>query len=290
MLKVFFFGTPDIAVPSLEALHIDSQVEIVGVGVFPDRPTGRKQVLTPCAVKLAALDLELPIYEIPNKKTLEAITDQVEYDLGIVIAFGLIFPESVLKIPTVNVHFSLLPAYRGASPVQSAILDGHDTSGITWQHMVKALDAGDVLWQKDYDITGKSTRQLWDYFAEETAADFPDFITAYVAGNIKPEPQDEAEATFCSKFTRSDGEVSLDSETAQDIYRKYLAFDPWPGIFMHLKNTRIKILKCHLEPSEATMPLPCAENTLLHLKEIQRAGKKPQAASGIAPELVIADS
>ncbi len=277
-LRIFFFGTPYIAVPSLKALAHDKNVEIVGVGVFPDRPVGRKQILTPCAVKVAAQELNLPIYEIASKAELIEITQAVDYDLGIVIAFGMIFPETVLEKPTVNVHFSLLPAYRGASPVQAAILNGDTTSGITWQRMVKALDAGDVLYQVKHSIVDKSTATLWKEMADETAESFPQFIQDYLNETLQKQSQDESKATFCGKFSRSDGEILPTIETAQSIYRKFLAFDPWPGIYLETERGRLKILDCALNNSEEAVPLAAADDTTLYLTTVQLAGKKAQPA------------
>ena len=151
--KIFFLGTPEIAVPSLEKIASCADFEIVGVGVFPDRKVGRKQISTACPVKVTALKLGLPIFEIPDKSALETLTLNLDFDLGIVIAFGMIFTQKVLDTGTfVNVHFSSLPQYRGASPVQSAILGGDTQLGITWQKMVQTLDAGDVLFQKEFNI------------------------------------------------------------------------------------------------------------------------------------------
>jgi len=284
--RIFFFGTPQIAVPSLEALYNDPNVEIVGVGVFPDRPIGRKQVLTPCAVKNSAQKLGIPVHELSNKSQLIDLFSTQSFDMGIVIAFGMLFPEEVLGIPAlgvVNVHFSLLPKYRGASPVQSAILNGDNTSGITWQRMVKALDAGDVIQQIEYDITGKSTATLWSEMAKITAENFPQFVQYYASESLAIRPQDDTQATFCGKFSRADGEVFPDTETAQDIYKKYLAFDPWPGIFTKTKKGRMKILKCHLTPQKNTKPLNCAQNSELHLELVQMAGGKAQSATLLQP-------
>jgi len=282
-LRIFFFGTPDIAVSSLVALANDPTVEIVGVGVFPDRPVGRKQVLTPCPVKVSARELNLPLFEIPNKQALIDICAQVDYDLGVVIAFGMIFPEAILEVPTINVHFSLLPRYRGASPVQAAILNGDSLSGITWQQMVKALDAGDILHQVEHEIESKSTAELWSEMAKKTAQIFPQFIQDYLANKLQKRVQDDSQATFCGKFSRRDGEVLPNIETATDIYRKYLAFDPWPGIFLETERGRCKILECHLTPKKSTVPFACAGNTELYLETVQFAGKTAQAASNAFP-------
>lgn len=311
MIKIFFLGTPEIANPSLRALFAHDQVEIVGVGVFGDKPVGRKKILTPCPVKVLALELGLPIYEIHTKQDLVAISQSLDFDLGIVIAFGLIFPAEVLAQHFfVNVHFSLLPAWRGASPVQSAILAGKTESGITWQRMVYDLDAGNILLQKKYDITGKNTLELWNEFADKTAESWSEFFIELrgeseemnkkkILNQVQDDnqlkleklnfyngiKQDETKATFCGKFQKSDGLVNPKTESAEIMYRKFLAFTPWPGIYVETKYGNVKILDCVLASGELRdesletkdrFELKCKEGILL-LGKVQLAGKKPMA-------------
>lgn len=282
-MKIFFLGTPDIANPSLCALVAHDQVEVVGVGVFPDKLVGRKKILTPCPVKVAALELGLPIYEIESKQKLVEVTESLTFDLGIVIAFGMIFPAEILAQNFfVNVHFSLLPDWRGASPVQSAILAGQTESGITWQRMVYALDAGNILLQKKYDITSKNTLELWNDFAQKTAKSWSEFFSALhldaenFYNGIK---QDETKATFCGKFQKSDGLVNPLAETATEIYRKFLAFTPWPGIYLETKYGNVKILGCHLvdDVEQNFFALACNDGTWLYLEKVQLAGKTPMS-------------
>jgi len=274
-----FFGTPEIAVPSLQAIAQLNEYEIVGVGVFPDRKVGRKQILTPCPVKVAALKLKLPIFEIDSKAELKALFKNVECDLAIVIAFGLIFPKSVLETPplgVVNVHFSLLPKYRGASPVQTAILDGLTESGITWQRMVKALDAGDVLWQTTHNIEHQNTVQIWQNFSHFTAQAFPEFLAAYTQSKIKPTVQIEESASFCGKFEKTDGHLNYKELEAAKIYNTWRAFSPWPGVNLKTKNGLIKLIDISLTPEEITVPIVCANNTKLWINTVQIPGKTPQ--------------
>ncbi len=275
-MKIFFFGTPEIAIPTLEKLAKNPNMEIVGVGIFPDRKVGRKQILTPCPVKIAAQNLKLPIFEIKNKVDLLKIFQTQTFDLGLVIAFGMIFPEEVLNIPkfgVINIHFSLLPKYRGASPVQSAILNGDQASGITFQKMVRKLDAGDILYQKEFDIAGKKTSEVFTDFAEKSAEMCAEFLTKYETGEIEPISQNEADATFCGKFEKADGEVFPQKETAEQIYQKYLAFDLFPGVFVKTKKGNVKLTKISLSPSESSISLDCAQNTKIHLLQAQIPGK-----------------
>lgn len=280
--KIFFLGTPDIANPSLEAIAQLDAYEVVGVGVFPDRKVGRKQVCTPCAVKTKAVELGLPILEIANKDALVKITKNLDFDLGIVIAFGMIFPKSILGDKRfINVHFSCLPQYRGASPVQSAILNNDKVSGITWQVMVKTLDAGDICLQKEYNIEGKKTSELWHDFALKTAEEFPEFLKEYFNNSLKITTQQENEATFCGKFTKSNGEVDFKTNTAQEIDQKFRAFDVWPEIFVKTKKGDVKIKECFLTSDEKSVEIECKDNTKLYLKTIQISGRKSGSAIDI---------
>ena len=282
MKKIFFLGTPQIAIPSLEAIHDNPDYDIVGVGVFPDRKVGRKQILTPCPVKKRALELELPVLEIPDKETLVKITKTLDFDIGIVIAFGLIFPAEILVDKKfINVHFSLLPKYRGASPVQSAILDGQKTSGITWQIMAQKLDAGDILYQKSYPLKAKTTATCWEFFATETACEFKNFLDKYFQKQLTAIPQNELEATFCGKCKKSDGEINFKTMTAEAIFTKYKAFDVWPGIFVKTEKGPVKCLTLSCDPLPDSIEVPCKNGTTLFLQMIQIPGKKPGNAKQI---------
>lgn len=273
--KILFFGTPDIAIPSLETIHAIADYEIIGVGVFPDRKVGRKQLLTPCPVKARAIELNLPIIEISNKNELESIIEKTDFDLAIVIAFGLIFPASILTSRKfINIHFSLLPKYRGASPVQSAILNGETLSGITWQVMATKLDAGDVLFQKEYDITNQRTSSLWEDFSTKTADNFPRFLHQYFKEELIAKPQEPTEATFCGKFEKNDGSVDFKTMTAQAIYQRFCAFDVWPGIFIETSKGHIKLKEISLSSSDNSYEIKCKNDSSLFLQSIQIPGKK----------------
>lgn len=274
--KIFFFGTPEISVPSLEAISKLDDVEVIGVGVFPDRKVGRKQVLTPCPVKVAAKSLNLPVVEINNKEGLVNIFQDRDVDLGIVIAFGMIFPAEVLSQPeygVVNVHFSLLPKYRGASPVQSAILAGDKTSGITFQQMRKELDAGDILLQEELDIQNKKTSTIFNEFAHHTAELIPSFLDKIFTSKITPLPQEESKKTLCTKFQKKDGEVFPTKETASKIWQKYLALDIWPGIYLATNKGNLKLTEISLVPTDNFHELSCAKDTSLFIKRAQLPGK-----------------
>jgi methionyl-tRNA formyltransferase len=270
--KLLFFGTPDIATPTLEALAEAENIEVLAVCVFPDRKVGRKQILIPCPVKASAEKLGLSIEEIGSKDDLVNVIKKYDFDLGIVIAFGMIFPGEVLESGKfVNVHFSLLPQYRGASPVQSAILNSDKVSGITFQLMEKELDAGDILFQKEFPIEGKSTSNVFQAFAEFTAELLPEFLEQ----DWNSHPQNNDDATFCTKFKKSDGEIFPVKETAKVIYQKFLAFDLFPGIYKATNKGNVKLTDVSLEPSEHSYELHCDKNTILFVDEAQVPGKIP---------------
>lgn len=280
--KILFFGTPEIAVPSLEKINQIPEYEIIGVCVFPDKKVGRKQILTPCAVKKRAIALDLPIIEVKNKVELQNFVERTKFDLGVVIAFGIIFPASILKSQKfINVHFSLLPKYRGASPVQSAILNSEEKSGITWQIMAPKLDSGDILFQKEYNIANQKTSVLWDSFAHKTAKNFSEFLNKYFDQRLKPQPQNETDATFCGKFEKSDGAISFKKMTAQEIYQKFCAFDVWPGIFVKTLKGNIKIHELSLTQSPTSHSVECKGGSKIFLEKIQIPGKKIAAISDV---------
>jgi methionyl-tRNA formyltransferase len=275
--RIFFFGTPEIAVPALEKLAKISDIKIVGVGCPKDKKVGRKRILTPCAVKKSAEKLGLKAYSVNNKKEVAEIYEKLEFDLAIVIAFGVIFPTKILNIPefgTINVHFSLLPEFRGASPVQSAVLTGKKKSGISFQQMVKELDAGNILWQKSWNIKEKSTSWLWNFFAEKTAEDFPEFLEKLFTKDLQKLPQDEKLATFCGKFKKSDGEIFPITESAENIWQKYLAFDVWPGIFIQTKYGKVKLGEISRDFVKNSFELKCADNSHIYIIQAQIPGKR----------------
>ncbi len=269
--KILFAGTPDIAVPSLKSLAANPDIEIIGVLCPPDKKVGRKQILTPCAIKDIAKTLNLPVFEVEKKNDILSVYNETKPNLVVVIALGVIFPAQALEIaPTVNVHFSLLPKWRGASPVQSAILNGEEVSGITLQKMVSKLDAGDILWQHSENIDNRDTKELWASWAQESAQALPELVKNFET--LPAFPQKEEDATHCGKFEKPDGEVFPEKETAEIIWRKYRAFNVWPGIFMNTKYGNMKLIECSQEQTPHGIELLCKEGSLW-LQKIQLSGK-----------------
>jgi len=279
MKKIFFCGNPEIAVPALEKLA--EKFEIL-VGTFPDKIFGRKKIWQSTPVKIAAQKLNLPIFEISNQKNLADFCAKKNFDAAIVIAFGLIFPEKILqKNNFLNVHFSLLPQFRGASPVQSAILAGEKISGISIQKMAKKLDAGDILFQKEFSIAEKNCREIFDFFAQKTAEILPNFLENFFKNKILAKKQNEKNATFCRKIEKKDGEIFPQKMSADEIFRKFLAFKIWPEIFFRHGEKIVKLKKIFLKnPPENCAEIFC-KNGKIFVDRAQISGKKEMSAAEI---------
>ncbi|HBR80204.1 TPA: methionyl-tRNA formyltransferase [Candidatus Uhrbacteria bacterium] len=255
-MKIVFLGTPDLATPFLEALTNEPGFEVVAVVTQPDRPVGRKQILTPSPVKELAVSKNLQILQ-PEKLRDEEVQKQlaeIQADIFVVVAYGLIIPQKVLSLPRLgclNVHPSLLPKYRGPSPIQSAIMNGDAESGISIMLLDKGMDTGPVLAQEKFllaldesqiSLTEK-TKQLGPELLIET-------IKKYAAGEIKPILQDDTQAVICKILNRESGHIDW-SHSAKEIDRLVRALQPWPGCWTTFdhngKNLRLKILKTKIE-------------------------------------------
>lgn len=271
--RVIFCGTPAFALPSLEALVESSTTEVVAVITQPDRPVGRKKILTPPPVKQLAEQYNLPVLQ-PEKLSLEHI-QHLECDFLIVVAYGQIIPRSVLQHPNVaplNVHASLLPRWRGASPIQASIAAGDTTTGITIQKMVYKLDAGAIALQKEVPITPTTTSsELFESLATLGANALLETLHA----PLQTTPQNEAGITHCHKLTRQDGEVDMQTQAATVIERLWRAYNPWPGITGVLHGKPYKLLQVSLKPTKNSAPIECAEDSLLYVESLQAAGKQP---------------
>lgn len=224
-------GTPNYAKKILDTLIDAQDMEVSLVLTQPDRPVGRKKVLTPPPVKVLALEHGIDVLQ-PNRLSDEGIEHaikEIKPDFIVVAAFGQILPKSILDIaPCINLHASLLPQYRGASPVQQALLNGEKKTGVTSMLMGEGLDTGPMLEKVEFEIP--SDMKLHALMAQLTNdACKLTLSTLRNYDNIRAETQDESEATLCKKIKKSDGEV--DFEVASLIYNKYRAFEGWPGIF-----------------------------------------------------------
>jgi len=224
-MKIVFMGSPDYAVKILDELN--KRYDIAAVYTQPDKPVGRKKVLTPTPVKKYAIENGLEVF-MPSTLKNDEIIEKLNPDFIVVAAYGLLLPEKILNVaPCINLHASLLPKYRGASPIQSAILNGDKYTGVTAMLMDVGLDTGDILAWDYTEVGNKTSEDLFNELAEIAAKQTPYVIDNF--GKIEPLKQIDALASYSPKIKKQDGYVSFDS--ALTIDRKYRAFKPWPGIF-----------------------------------------------------------
>jgi len=254
-LKVVFMGTPDFAVPSLKALH-EAGYEIPLVITQPDKPAGRGKKITPPPVKVLAESLEIPVYQPEKVKGNEELIEklkEISPDLIVVAAYGKILPDEILNLPKfrcINVHASLLPEYRGASPIQSALLDGKEKTGVTIMLISPELDAGDIISQREVPIEKSDNAQtLHDKLAKVGAELLVETIPLYVSGELKPVPQDSSKATYCKPITKEMGRIDWNLP-AEKIFNMVRAFTPWPSAYTTFRGKRVKITKA--EPIDGT--------------------------------------
>ena len=245
MKKVVYMGTPAYADVILKRLIDDSEIEVALVLTQPDRPVGRKRVLTPPPVKVTALNYGIEVLQPESLKDEEVVNSikAVDADLIIVAAYGQLLPKSVLDIaPCINLHASILPMYRGASPIQQAILNGDEYSGVTAMLMDIGLDTGDMLGFKYIKTSNAPTLDVMMQSLSELAAELTlDVVKDFE--NLAPIPQLGAVSTKCKKIKKQDGLVNFDS--ALELYRKYCGYFGWPGIFVEggMKLHGVKLLE-----------------------------------------------
>lgn len=245
--KIIFMGTPQFAVPGLEALHADGH-DIGLVVTQPDRPSGRGRKVTPSPVKAAALHFGIEVIQPASIRTPE-FADHIESlkpDFQVVIAYGKIVPENVLALPrigTINIHASLLPKLRGAAPIQWAIINGEKETGVCSMLMDKGLDTGDVLLTARETIQPDDTAgSLQDRLAVKGAKLLIDTLKAYAKNEIQPQAQDYDLATYAPMLTKDDGLIQW-SKSAVSLENFIRGVTPWPGAFTLLGDQRLKIFK-----------------------------------------------
>ncbi len=247
MTNIIFMGSPQFAVPTLEALVHDH--DLLAVFTRPDKPAGRRKLLTAVPVKHWADAHHLPIYQPASLRkdaaAVETIRD-LRPDVIVVAAYGLILPQSVLDIPPfgcLNVHASLLPRHRGAAPIASAILAGDSETGITIMQMEAGLDTGPMLAVAREPIrSGDTTQSLSDRLATLGAQLMSEMLPKYLHGEIEPQPQWIGGATYSPKINKTDALIDWD-KTASEIDRRVRAYTPWPGTYTFWNGSMLKVLK-----------------------------------------------
>ena len=246
-MRIVFMGTPEFAVPSLEHLILN-QYEVVAVYTQPDRPAGRGRALAYPPVKEAALRWKLPVVQPVSLKSAEAVSQLADLhpDVVVVAALGQILPQSVLDVPgygCINVHPSLLPRFRGASPVVAAILAGDEFTGVSIMLMDSGLDTGPVLARAAVPVSPQdNTGSLTDKLSLVAARLLQEALAGWLRREIVPQPQNEAEATYSTHITKEDGEIDWHLPT-DDIWRRVRAFNPWPGCFTGWRGKQLKIIE-----------------------------------------------
>jgi len=295
-LRVVFFGTPGFAVPTLERLF-HSHHHVVGVVTQPDRPRGRGQQVTAGPVKALAVSMQLPVLQPERlaRDSFEAQLSALDADIGVVAAYGKILPEWLLAaIPRglINVHASLLPRYRGASPVHRAVIAGDHETGVTIMRVVKALDAGPMLASVTVPIGPDDTTTIVESMLAIKGADLlVDSLDAIEAGTAVETPQDDSQATYAPKLSRAEAVVDW-SRPAPRIHNLIRGLWPWPHASTYLSNTRYILHRSRLssiDHDEAPgtiirasviggLQVACGTSTALELLDLQVEGKRVMSA------------
>jgi methionyl-tRNA formyltransferase len=297
-LRVVFFGTPEFAVPSLGAL-LDGPAQVVAVVCQPDRPAGRGRHMHAPPVKLLAESRGVPVAQPVKIRTPKFLSflERARPDLGVVAAYGRILPRVLLDVPRlgfINVHASLLPKYRGAAPIQWAIVRGERVTGVTIMQMNERMDEGDILLQRETPIGAEETYgELQARLALLGAEALGAALDACAHGSLVPRPQDSRVATLAPIIRKEDGEIDW-TRSAEEIGRRVRGFNPWPSAFTHLPDGRI--LKIHRARAAGSGPgeLPgtvvavgdriavATGGGLLLIEELQLEGRKRLSAAEVS--------
>lgn len=293
-IRTVFMGTPDFALPTLQGL-IEAGVDLCGVFTQPDRPRGRGKVMAPPPVKTLALQCGLPVFQ-PGKLRDPAAVEQLralQPDLIVVVAYGQILPESILEIPRygcINVHASLLPRYRGAAPINKAVMDGEQVTGVTTMLMDAGLDTGDMLVKRATEIGSEETAgQLHDRLALLGREAMEETLRRLCDGTLRPEPQDDARSCYAPMLKKEDGRIDWNSP-ATVIHNLVRGLSPWPGAFTHWNGQMLKLGRTIPEENAEAIPgtvlsadaggvrVACGRG-VLRVGELQLAGRKNLPAS-----------
>ena len=292
-MNIVFMGTPEFAVPTLEAL-IASPHNVVGVFTQPDKAVGRKQILTPPPVKVCAEKAGIPVFQPNSLKNIgaEELIQSLNPDIMVVVAYGKILPLNILNIPKygcVNGHASLLPRHRGASPIQWAIVCGDKTTGVTTQLMGEGIDTGDILLTEQTDILENETAgQLHDRLSIITASLMLKTLSGLEDGSIIPIKQDDKLSNYAPIINKEMGYLKFD-KTATEICNLIRGFNPWPNTYFVLEGKRIKVYAAAVSDSTKAAPstvikakdeliVACGGGSSISLLEIQAEGSKRMSA------------
>ncbi len=288
-MRIVFFGSASIGFPVLEALLESAQVELAGVVTQPDRPVGRKLKITPCPVKVFAQKSGLSVFSPEKVGSAESLKQLSEWDadLFVVVAYGQYIPPSVLRLPScgsINLHPSLLPEYRGSSPIQWALAEGETVTGVTILYVSEQMDSGDIILQREVPIGAEDTALTLEPVLARTGADLLiEAVDQIVSGTVHARPQDDMAATEVRKLTKEDGRLNW-SFPARVLNNRIRGFISWPGCFCEVNGDRLKVLRARVDSGAGTPgeildisgkgPLVATGEKALRLLEVQPAGKR----------------
>ena len=287
-MRIIFMGSPDFAVPSLDAL-IEAGDDVVAVYAQPPRPAGRGKAArkTPVQEQAEALGIEVRTPRTLREAEEQARFRSLDADLAVVAAYGLILPKPILEAPKggcINVHASLLPRWRGAAPIQRAILAGDEVSGVTIMKLDEGLDTGPMLLKRELDIRGKTAGQVTEELAELGAR----ALIEWLAHPSSPQPQPEDGATYASKIDKAEARIDW-RRSAEEIERQVRAFNPVPGAWFEANGERVKLLEASVGDDAAGRPgevlddcltIACGSGSIRSLK-VQRAGRAPMSPADL---------
>ena len=294
-MRIVFMGTPEFAVPSLNAL-LDNGYDVVGVITQPDRPVGRGHKVAMTPVKQAAVARNVPVYQFERLRKQEGLDclRALKPDLCVTAAFGQILSRKLLEVPrlgTINVHASLLPKYRGSAPINWCIANGEKVTGVTTMLTDIGVDTGDMLMHAETEIGPEETAgELTERLAHIGAELLIKTLKPYIEGTLKPTPQNEAEMTHVSMLTREDGRLDW-TQSAQALANRVRGFDPWPGTWTTLPEGVLKVWKARVcgkpvsgQPGEIAVAsakeglIICCGEGALEIVEMQAPNAKRMAA------------
>ena len=283
-MNIVFMGTPAFAVPCLERLLADG-CEVAAVFCQPDKPQGRKMQLAPPPVKQAALAHGLPVLQpekLRNNTEMLDLLRSLRPDLIIVVAYGQILRQELLDIPKhgcINVHASLLPKYRGAAPIQWAVLNGEQETGVTTQQMDAGIDTGDILLQAKTPIPeDMASGALYDVLSELGAQVLSDTIKLLQQGKLVPEKQDGALASHAPMLSKALSPLDF-TRPAHELHNQVRGLHPWPGASMEFEGRPLKVHKARVAPEGGSpLRIPCGDGNYLELLAVQAEGKRAMPA------------
>ncbi len=289
-------GTPDFAVKPLKAL-IDAGHEIVGVFTQPDKPKGRGMKLAFSPVKECALEHNIEVFQPETMKNhaVEGLLNELNPDLIAVVAYGKLLPGYVLRFPKygcINVHGSLLPKYRGAGPIQWAVINGETVTGVTTMYMGRELDAGDILLKSELQIGADDTAEVvYDKLSDMGADLLVETVSALKSGTITPIPQDSSLATYAPMLTKDTGRIDW-NKSSKSIYDLARGTYPWPGAFSTIGDDIYKLFGIKMTGETSNLPagsirnadkdgfyIVCGDGGVLLIRELQAPGKRRMAAA-----------